>query len=171
MTIATISNKINQTVESLFNDGAIHVKSLAAVLKNDEMGIKYNGGGRVRFSPMFSYLFDKPLLATTRGHHNSILMMGKLTVERCFPPSFFFKTNMVKPSIMANSYINLLKIIPFLHGEKGDIYRYDALHLNFVPVSTTNNSILHFQIQDNKEKNVLFKKDHEILFNLILREA
>ena len=167
----SIAAEINRQIQLLVNDAKMPVKLIEAIKYTDkEIAIKCNRDVYLAFSELFSVTFDA-VLGDIEVESGETLKLGKFMPERAYPPAVLLESNIAAPSLQADSYRHVLKIIPFVRNGEEEIPRYDATSLDFIPLNSRER-IMHFQLRDYNEKEIPYKNNRQTVFvNLVFKEV
>jgi hypothetical protein len=172
--LTTIAQRINDEIPKLLKVVPISAK----VTEEEEMRITCElEGVYVHPSPLFSLLFSKsPISQERQGHKGEVFNMGKLTsLDRCCPEFFQLHCSIIDPSIVGDTNLKILKMIPFTHKitEENHYVKYEPQNLDFYNISggEREKQLLHFQLTNYQGKEIPFiDQKNFVMINLIFRE-
>lgn len=126
---------------------------------------------RIRLSPTLAKIFQQASPIIT-GRIGDVFKLGKPNLLRGYPQILFLCCNFTSHVIVGDTFRNLLKIIPYSQSEHRDkSMRYVSQHLDYLPVSMNEYTLMHFQlITENGNKIQFARENEEVLINLIFRE-
>lgn len=134
----------------------------------------------IKLSGLLAYLLHHTKTATSptepvvmKGAIKQLVLMGKLDFKRLYPHVIFLYCNFIKPMTIGGSFGQVLQMIPYYNGSAGgdEIMKYEAQHLDFLPLSMNDATMLHFEMRDASGGNIYFEDaTQEILITLVFRK-
>lgn len=98
---------------------------------------------------------------------------GRLNFSKMSPHTLLIYCNFINPIVVGNVFAQVLQMIPYADSESvnGDVMKYEAQHLDFLPVSMNDKTILQFEMRDSAGNLIHFANENsEILLTLVFRE-
>ena len=131
---------------------------------------------KVRIPGLMAYLLRLTPNLNSRTHllyteKNSSRGLGKLDVNKLSPQTILMYCNFTNPIVIGNTYGQVLQMIPFGDTAGKDQLKYEAQHLDFIPLSMNDKTVLQFEMRDARGSLIEFKDNKtEILLTLVFRE-
>jgi hypothetical protein len=166
--IATLNHYIN--VNGLTD--LIHIS-----LKNRHFRIEFKDGTdeiKIRINMKLavllglSYMREDLEFIEINGVSNTIhISLQAVDFNRLAPTSLMVKTNLIEPTIVGDRLSRVLKMIPVLSKNAGDVILYEAVRLTYCKVSHLHLTNITFQLEQLEETKVHFIDDTtEVLYTL-----
>ena len=135
----------------------------------DTIGLNCKKAFAMELSPKFGRLFNKHNFTTIYLPEESYVL-GKINMASCYPRIIFLRCNFIPSSMVGDKSIPLLKMIPFKHTDENKMARFEALHLDFFPLTKNDCNLLHFELTDTNGCPIVYRNVNEqVLLNLIFR--
>ena len=134
---------------------------------------------QLHISGMLAYLLKKAVTPTQEASWLLELRvgekkrMGTLNFEKLQPHTVLIYCNFIAPLVVGNTFARVLQMIPYYNGkeEENGTMKYEAQHLDFVPLSMNDRNMLEFEMRNSSGDIVTFQdEDKEILITLVFRE-
>lgn len=170
----------NEIIDETGNDYIIMTEA-----PDDKISILFNKKCEVYFSKLAGLVFNKlpnDLIINNKGEieevfvmypeENTLELFEKITFSKVSPRLLFLHCNFVSPTLVGESYGQILKIIPLeFENENITTLKYDVKNLDFFDVSMNDRSILEFKLCTVDNLLIPFKEEsNEIFVTLLFRE-
>ena len=98
--------------------------------------------------------------------------LGQLDFSKLHPHTVFVHCNFVTPIIMGNTFAQVLQVVPYSDvSEQDSVMKYEAPHLEFLPMTMNDRSTLRFEMRNSSGDLFNFLDSSiEILLTLVFRE-
>jgi hypothetical protein len=179
LTRITFSHLTDVSAEAIIN--AMHLKistlDLFTIREDDGVyNIHFRTNAIIVLSPLMAYCLGRPMLGKKKyrgieGKVGESIVLGKFNLDRLYPSVMFLHCNFVSPSIIGNTFAQVLKIIPYKSDNEEELVQHDVEHLDFFLVSMNDQYLLTFEMKDARGRMIKFKnQDNALYLNLIFRE-
>lgn len=147
--------------------------------ENRDIYIQFEANVSLRISGMLAYLMEKAPTPDLQhfwpmeGQRGTKIKWGKINYKRVQPHVAVVHCNFISPLIVGNTFGKVLQIIPYYDSANifGSIMKYEAQHLDFLPMSMNDRTVLQFEMQNTLGNLITFNdKNAEILLTLVFRE-
>jgi hypothetical protein len=133
----------------------------------------------VRVSGLIAYLFGRTPAPdiiehfVIKGDKKQRKMLGSINFKKLHPHVIFLHCNFVKPIIVGTQFGQVLQMIPYYNSDENEVetMKYEAQHLDFIPISMNDKSVLQFEMRTSTGELVPFMKENaEVLVTLVFRQ-
>ena len=131
----------------------------------------------IKLSGMLSYLLNSAAspqeLTTIVGRNRVKQLVGTVNFKKFHPHTVLVYCNFITPIVVGNEFAKVLQMIPYYDSDAGNatIMKFEAQHLDFLPVSMNDATMLQFEMRTSAGDLIRFENDDtEILLTLVFRE-
>jgi hypothetical protein len=152
---------------------------ITVLLDGQELYIQSNVDITVNISTMLAYLLSKnpsaegPSVLPIKLESNVKKHFGVLDFKKLHPHIILVHCNFIAPLAVGSTFGHVLQMVPYYNSNEdgGELFKYEAQHLDFHPLCMNDKSILQFEIRNSAGDLVQFENDtSEILLTLVFRE-
>ena len=146
----------------------------------NNISLKANEKLQLKVSGLLAYLINYTATAThpTEVHSvnvqvKQVIEWGMLDFKRLHPHVVFLYCNFITPLVVGHTFGQVLQMIPYYNSDSDgtEVMKYEAQHLDFVPMAMNDPSTLHFEMIDCSGNHIQFaRQDQEVLLTLVFRE-
>jgi hypothetical protein len=133
----------------------------------------------LRVTGLIAYLFGRSQAPdhfdhfAIKGEKKEKKLLTKINFKKLRPHVIFLHCNFTKPIIVGNQFGQVLQMIPYYNSDDDqvEIMKYEAQHLDFIPISMNDKTVLQFEMRTSGGLLVPFVKENaEVLVTLVFRQ-
>ena len=150
------------------------------VLQEDgNIEVGYEMDATAHISGMLAYLLAKAPAPDTQpfwvmeGQRGGKNKWWIVDFKRLEPHVVLLHCNFITPVVVGNTFGQVLQIIPYHDNNTaiGTTLKYEAQHLDFMPISMNDKTMMHFEMRNSDGNLITFKDNNaEIIITLVFRE-
>ena len=149
------------------------------IVEGREIHVECSVDTTVNISTMLAYLLsknpspDEPAFLPLKLDSSGKKYFGAIDFKKLHPQIILLYCNFVQPLVVGNTFGQVLQMIPYYNSgiDGGDVYKYEAQHLDFTAMSMNDRATLQFEMRNSGGDLIQFENDSaEILLTLVFRE-